>query len=97
MGVDGAYLASLSDDQLTEVKALLKSKGLVFGGAGLPVEFRHDQAKFEETLKGLPKVASGLQRAGVDDWHDLSPRVRGWWFQAATCSCWMSRSERSMP
>jgi sugar phosphate isomerase/epimerase len=66
VGVDGAYLASLSDDQLTEVKALLKSKGLVFGGAGLPVEFRHDQAKFEETLKGLPKVASGLQRAGLD-------------------------------
>jgi sugar phosphate isomerase/epimerase len=66
VGVDGGYLASLSDDQLAELKALLKNKGLVFGGAGLPVEFRHDQAKFEESLKPLPKVASGLQRAGLD-------------------------------
>jgi sugar phosphate isomerase/epimerase len=66
VGVDGAYLASLSDDQLAELKALLKSKGLVFGGAGLPVEFRRDQAKFEESLKSLPAVASGLQRAGLD-------------------------------
>jgi sugar phosphate isomerase/epimerase len=66
VGVDGAYLASLSDDQLAELKALVKSKSLVFGAAGLPVEFRRDQDKFEETLKGLPAVASGLQRAGLD-------------------------------
>jgi sugar phosphate isomerase/epimerase len=66
VGVDGAYLASLSDDQLAELKGLMKSKSLVFGAAGLPVEFRRDQDKFEETLKGLPAVASGLQRAGLD-------------------------------
>jgi sugar phosphate isomerase/epimerase len=66
VGVDGAFLASLSDDQLAELKALLKSKGLAFGAAGLPVEFRRDQSKFEESMKGLPGVASGLQRAGLD-------------------------------
>jgi sugar phosphate isomerase/epimerase len=66
VGVDGAYLASLSDAKLTEVQELLKSKSLVFGAAGLPVEFRHDQAKFDESLKELPRVASGLQRAGLD-------------------------------
>lgn len=66
VGVDGAYLAKLSNDQLTELKALLKSKGLVFGAAGLPVDFRHDDAKFQESLQGLPKVAAGLQRAGLD-------------------------------
>ncbi|HZR20117.1 MAG TPA: sugar phosphate isomerase/epimerase family protein [Verrucomicrobiae bacterium] len=66
VGVDGAYLGSLSDDQLADLKALVKSKGLVFGAAGMPVEFRHDQAKFEEGLKTLPRAAAGLQRAGLD-------------------------------
>lgn len=66
VGVDGGYLASLSQDQLAELKALLKSKNLVFGAANLPLEFRQDQAKCDEGLKALPKVAAGLQRAGVD-------------------------------
>jgi sugar phosphate isomerase/epimerase len=66
VGVDGGYLASLSDDQLAELKTFLKSKGLVFGAAGLPVEFRRDQGRFEEGLKALPAVAGGLQRAGLD-------------------------------
>jgi len=52
VGADGAYLASLPD-------------GIVFGAAGLPVEFRRDQARFEADMKGLPKIAAGLQRAGV--------------------------------
>jgi sugar phosphate isomerase/epimerase len=66
VGVDGGYLAGLSAEQLTELKATLKNKGLVFGGAGLPVEFRRDQARFEAGMKGLPTVAEGLQRAGLD-------------------------------
>ena len=66
VGADGGYLASLGDDQMTELKALMKSKGLVFGAAGMPVEFRQDQAKFEDGLQALPRFAAGLQRAGVD-------------------------------
>ena len=66
VGADGGYLVSLSEDQLAELKALLKSKGLVFGAAGLPLEFRQDNTKFEESLKGLPKIATGLERVGVD-------------------------------
>jgi sugar phosphate isomerase/epimerase len=66
VGVDGKFLASLSDDQLAETKSLIKSKGLVFGAAGMPVEFRRDQARFEEGMKELPTVAAGLQRAGLD-------------------------------
>lgn len=66
VGVDGGYLASLTDDQLAELKTLLQSKSLVFGGARLPVEFRRDQAQFEQSLKGLPAAAAGLQRAGLD-------------------------------
>jgi sugar phosphate isomerase/epimerase len=66
VGVDGGYLAKLSEPDLTELNSLLKSKGLVFGAAGLPVEFRREQTRFEESLKALPGIAAGLQRAGLD-------------------------------
>jgi sugar phosphate isomerase/epimerase len=66
VGADGGYLAALSDAQVVELKAGLKAKNLVFGAAGLPVEFRQDQSRFEESMKGLPDIARGLQRAGVD-------------------------------
>lgn len=66
VGVDGAYLATLSDDQIAELKASLKARNLVFGAAGLPVEFRHDQLRFKEGINALPKVAAGLQRTGLD-------------------------------
>ena len=38
---------------------------MVWGSSGLPVDFRKDRAKFEEGLKELPRLASGLKRAGV--------------------------------
>jgi sugar phosphate isomerase/epimerase len=66
VGVDSAYLSSLSDDKIAELKESLKAKRLVFGAAGLPVEFRRDQLRFKEGLNALPNVASGLQRAGLD-------------------------------
>jgi sugar phosphate isomerase/epimerase len=66
VGADGGYLAGVSDEQLADLKGLMKSKGIRFGAAGLPVEFRQDEAKFNDSLKGLPKVASGLKRAGVE-------------------------------
>ena len=66
VGVDAAYLASLTNDQIAELKGSVKSKGLVFGGAGLPVEFRRDQSRFEEGLKDLPRIAGGMQRSGLD-------------------------------
>ena len=66
VGADGSFLASLSDDQVLELKSFMKSKGIVFGAAGLPVEFRREDDRFRESLKGLPKFAAGLQRAGVD-------------------------------
>lgn len=65
VGADGAFLASLSDDQVPELKSFMKAKGIVFGAAGLPVEFRRDDDRFREGLKDLPKFAAGLQRAGV--------------------------------
>jgi sugar phosphate isomerase/epimerase len=69
-----AYLAGLSDTQLEQLCEDLKDKQLVWGAAGLPVDFRGDEARFEEDLKRLPPLAAALQRAGatrVGTW--LSP------------------------
>jgi sugar phosphate isomerase/epimerase len=43
----------------------MKSKGLVFGAAGMPVDFRQDDARFRSGMADLPKLTAGLQRAGV--------------------------------
>ncbi|MHB1309475.1 MAG: sugar phosphate isomerase/epimerase family protein [Limisphaerales bacterium] len=59
------HLAGLAADQVTELRASLKAKGLVWGAAGLPVEFRRDDAAFAEAMKRLPGAAAGLQRAGA--------------------------------
>jgi sugar phosphate isomerase/epimerase len=59
------YLAGLSDGELSTLKADLAAKKLVWGAAGLPVEFREDEARFNADLKELPRLAAGLKRAGV--------------------------------
>ncbi len=81
--VNPGYLGSLSDEQLAQLKASMKAKGLGFGAAGLPVEFRQDEARFQQGLKSLPAFAAGLQRAGVGragTWlmpcHDQLPYIR---------------------
>lgn len=65
VGADGGYLTSASADQVSELKAEMQAKKLVFGSAGLPVEFRQDENRFRDSLKGLPGFATGLQRARV--------------------------------
>jgi len=65
------YLASLNEAQIQELRADLKTKGLVFGAAGLPVDFRQDDARFAQSLQALPRLADALQQAGV-------ARVRTW-------------------
>ena len=59
------FLAELSDAELEEVLAELKAKNLVWGAAGLPVDFRGDEDRFKQGLGQLPELARGLQRAGV--------------------------------
>ena len=54
VGVDVGYVASLEAGQVEELKSSLKSKKLAWGGAGLTVEFRGDDAHFESTLAMLP-------------------------------------------
>jgi len=62
---NAGYLASLSDGQLRELLASMKSKGISWGAAGLPVEFRQHEAKFNEGMVALAKAAPVLQKAGV--------------------------------
>ena len=61
----GSYLATLSDAEIDNLTGTLKAKGLVWGAAGLPVEFRQDDARFERTIGSLPGVAKALRTAGV--------------------------------
>ena len=55
----------MSPAQLSELGADLQAKHLVWAAAGLPVDFRKDEATFRTSLNDLPKIAAGLQRAGV--------------------------------
>lgn len=62
---NGRELAAMSDDQIRDLAAQLKSKQLAWGSAGLPVDFRQDEAKYNEGLDALRKQAPALQKAGV--------------------------------
>lgn len=70
----GGFLASRTEAELSEVVGLLQKKQLVWGAAGLPVDFRQDEEKFRESIQTLPKIAAALERSGakrVGTW--LSP------------------------
>lgn len=61
---DAGYLKSLSESQLADLKADLKSKNLVWGAAGLSVDFRGGQPAFQSGLANLAAEAAALERAG---------------------------------
>lgn len=62
---DAKYFSQLADAQMADLLEQLKSKGLRFGPASLPVDFRKDEATFHDGLKALPETCRALQRAGV--------------------------------
>ena len=59
------FLNKLSDAELQELLADLEAKKLVWAAAGLPLDFRGDEARFREGLERLGEFARGLERAGV--------------------------------
>ena len=63
---NAAFLTDLSDTELSELRADMRAKGLVFGAAGLSVDFRHDDGKFREGMRTLPHLAEGLKQAGAE-------------------------------
>jgi sugar phosphate isomerase/epimerase len=62
---DPKYFASLGEEGLKRLVDDLQAKHLKFGAAGLPVEFRKDEATFNAGLEKLPATADILVRAGV--------------------------------
>lgn len=62
---NAAYLASLDDGGRQELGRYMQERGIVWGAAGLPVEFRADENRFQEDLKQLPRLAEGLRKSGV--------------------------------
>jgi sugar phosphate isomerase/epimerase len=62
---DAGYLRSASDSERSELADRLKDGKLVWGAAGLAVDFRGGQASFESGLKNLAGEANALRRAGV--------------------------------
>jgi len=59
------FLAGLDDAGRGPLVAELKSKGLGWGAAGLPVDFRGDDNRFDQDLANLPRLAAALQGCGV--------------------------------
>lgn len=67
-------LTRLSAEESVALLASLRDQKLVWGAAGLPVDFRGPEEKFDEGLKQLVAQAAALQRVGasrVGTW--LSP------------------------
>jgi sugar phosphate isomerase/epimerase len=62
---DAGELARLSDEEMAAIRAELAANGLVFGAAFLAVDFRKDDATFQQGLAELPAYARALRRAGV--------------------------------
>ena len=58
-------LAEMSDGELAKLLTSMKEKRIVWGSAGLPVQFRQDEEKFQTDLQNLPRLAAVLQKAGV--------------------------------
>ena len=58
-------LAEWSDAQIDEFVGKMKSKNIVWGASGLPMDFRKDEATQRKGLTELPKHAEALQKAGV--------------------------------
>ncbi|MEM6344730.1 MAG: sugar phosphate isomerase/epimerase family protein [Bacteroidota bacterium] len=62
-------LQDWSTEQKESYVAKMTQGGLVWGSAGLPLEFRKDEKLFREGLKALPKQAKALQSVGAKRMH----------------------------
>jgi sugar phosphate isomerase/epimerase len=63
---DGKYLNTLSNAELSDLAQYRKERKIAWAMAGLPVEFRRDEAAFSAGMAQFPAYARGLQRAGVE-------------------------------
>ena len=61
----GETLAGLSASQIKDLAAKVQAKRLVWGSAGLTVEYRKDLPTFEAGMAKFPAVSKALAVAGV--------------------------------
>jgi sugar phosphate isomerase/epimerase len=57
--------ANKSAGEIDQWLATMKEKGIQYGAAGLPVEFRRDEAQFQKDLAQLPTRAKLMRQLGV--------------------------------
>lgn len=62
---NAGFLGKLTNSQLADLKSKMESNNLVFSAAGMPVDFRKDEATFKKGIAALPTSSAALQRAGV--------------------------------
>ena len=62
---NSGFLASLDSGARKDYAATVKEKGLAWGSAGLPVDFRQDEETFQGGMKELPSHAAALQEVGA--------------------------------
>ena len=53
----------MSNDDIKAYLVDMKTKNIKWGSAGLPVDFRKDDATFKEGLKPLPDYARAMEKA----------------------------------
>jgi sugar phosphate isomerase/epimerase len=58
-------LASLSDDAMAKLQETLKTKGLVWGAAGVGSPFSSSEEEYKAWMEKLPGITKALQRAGA--------------------------------
>ncbi len=63
---DARYLAGLSDSDLKRLLDGMKAKKVTWAIGGMGVDFRKDDAAFNESLKKFPESVAALKRAGVE-------------------------------
>jgi sugar phosphate isomerase/epimerase len=54
-----------STSEIRDWMELMKEKGIRYGTAGLPVEFRRDEERFKADMKRLPRQAAFLRQFGI--------------------------------
>ena len=61
----GTELAAMPEAEAKRILQLLKSKELVWGAGGLPIQFRESDSKFQADLKRFSEIAEVLRAFGV--------------------------------
>ena len=84
---DSRFLARLSDSERERLLEDLRRKHLVWGSAGLPVDFRTDDGTFRAGMQKLPGLVSAMQKVGVS-------RVSTWLKPCHESLTWLQNFKR---